>query len=176
MEAINTMRIIRSLIETAGIFVKAAVIAGFIVLFIVQVSVVHGHSMEPNIHPEQRIVVEKVSYQFYEPQRGDIVVIEVPDSDIPLIKRVIGLESETVEIKENHVYVNGRVLDESYLTNIHQSDYGPTLVPAEHVFVMGDNRPDSRDSRAFGPVDIYRITGRAWFSIWPVDELGAIDN
>jgi len=170
------MRTIKSLIEMAGIFVKTAVIAGFIVLFIAQVTVVNGHSMEPNIHPEQRIVVEKISYQFYEPQRGDVVVIELPDSEIPLIKRVIGLEREMIEIRDNQVYIDGRILDETYLTNIQQADYGPMAVPVEHVFVMGDNRPYSRDSRAFGPVDIYRITGRAWFSMWPVDELGAIDK
>lgn len=168
------MRVIRSLLETTGLFVKAAVIAGFIVLFIAQVTVVHGHSMEPNIHPEQRIIVEKISYKFYEPQRGDVVVIEVPDSEIPLIKRVIGLEGEMVEITDNQVYINGRVLNESYLANIRQPDYGPTAVPVEHVFVMGDNRSSSRDSRAFGPVDIYRITGRAWFSLWPVEQLGTV--
>ncbi len=170
------MRTIKSLIEMAEVFVKAAVIAGFIVLFIAQVTVVHGHSMEPNIHPEQRIVVEKISYRFYEPQRGDVVVIEVPDSEIPLIKRVVGLEGEMVEIRDDQVYINGRPLTESYLTNIQQADYGPTAVPVEHVFVMGDNRPYSRDSRAFGPVDIYRIMGRAWFSMWPVDEMGAIEK
>ena len=168
------MRVIRSFMETTGLFLKAAVFAGFIILFVAQVTVVHGHSMEPNIHPEQRIIVEKIGYKFYEPQRGDVVVIEVPDSEIPLIKRVIGLEGETVEIMDNQVYINGSVLNESYLTNIRQSDYGPTAVPVEHVFVMGDNRSSSRDSRAFGPVDIYRITGRAWFSIWPVEQFGAV--
>jgi signal peptidase I len=117
-----------------------------------------------------------VSYRFYEPQRGDVVVVEVPDSEIPLLKRVIGLEGETVEIRDDQVYINGRLLTESYLTNIQQADYGPTAVPVEHVFVMGDNRSNSRDSRAFGPVDIYRITGRAWLSMWPVAEIGTIDN
>jgi signal peptidase I len=170
------MRIFRSSIETVGALIKALIIAGFIVLFIVQISVVHGHSMEPNIHPKQRIVIEKASYRFHEPQRGDIVVIELPGSNSPLIKRVIGLEGETVEIRDDQVYIDGRLLNESYLTNIQQADYGPTAVPVEHVFVMGDNRPYSRDSRAFGPVDIFRITGRAWFSMWPIDEFGAIEK
>jgi signal peptidase I len=149
----------------------AFVIALLINLFLVQSTYVHGQSMEPSLHPAQRLIVEKVSYKLHIPRRGDIVVVDVEGYDIPLIKRIIGLPGETVEVRDNHVYIDGQMLDEQYLRDVIQEDYGPLRVAAGHVFVMGDNRGASNDSRYFGPVPIERVLGRAWLSYWPLQDL-----
>ncbi|MBN1643080.1 MAG: signal peptidase I [Anaerolineae bacterium] len=161
----------RPLIEVLETVAPAFVIALLINLFLAQSTYVYGHSMEPNLHTDQRLVVEKVSYRLHAPQRGDIVVVSVPNSEIPLIKRVIGLPGEVIAIQDNHVTIDGVPLDEAYLDDVVQRDYGPHEVPAGHVFVMGDNRGASNDSRYFGPVREDQIIGRAWFSYWPLGEM-----
>lgn len=153
---------------------KSLIVAAAIIMFIGQVTVVEGRSMEPTLHDNQRLVMDKISYEFYEPARGDVVVIEIADSEKALIKRVIGLEGETVEIRDDRVYVNGILLAEPYQPNRPMNAYAPTTVPTEHIFVMGDNRPNSRDSRSFGTVDIYRVIGKARFSIWPPETFGIV--
>jgi signal peptidase I len=149
----------------------AFVIALLINLFVAQSTYVHGTSMEPNLHTDQRLIVEKVSYKLHPPRRGDIVVIAVDTTDVPLIKRVIGLPGEAVQIRDNRVYVNGVMLQETYLDDIAQRNYGPFEVPPGHVFVMGDNRNASNDSRAFGAVPFEHILGRAWLSYWPPEDV-----
>ncbi|MEM7030718.1 MAG: signal peptidase I [Chloroflexota bacterium] len=125
-------------------------------------------------------MIEKVSYRFQTPSRGDIVVIKVPHSDLPLIKRVIGLPGEVIEIKGDAVFADGYRLPEPYLTDdstTQQSRYttDPILIPAGHIFVMGDNREASNDSRAFGPINMDAIVGRAWLSYWPITDLGPLN-
>ncbi len=159
------------LVATLG---KSLIFAVAIIMFIGQVTIVEGRSMEPTLHDNQRLVMDKISYEFYEPARGDVVIIEIPSSDKALIKRVIGLAGETVEIRENQVYINGELLAEPYQPNRPISTHPPITVPTEHIFVMGDNRPHSRDSRAFGTVDIYRVVGKARFSIWPPETFGVV--
>ena len=160
------------LVEIVDTILPALVIAVLINLFVAQGTWVHGQSMEPNLHTDQRLIVEKVSYPLRGPRRGDIVVVLVEGYEVPPIKRVIGLPGETVEIREGHVWVDGRTLDESYLADIRQHDYGPYTVPVGHVFVMGDNRNVSGDSRLFGSVPLSNVWGRAWLSYWPLDEFG----
>lgn len=160
------------LVET---ILPAVVIAVLINFFLAQATQVHGQSMEPTLHSDQRLVVEKVSYRFHGPRRGDIVVLKSPQEDSELlIKRVIGLPSETVEIRQGRVYINGQGLDEPYLARFAGGNWGPIIVPPLHVFVLGDNRGFSNDSRAFGMVPIKNIVGRAWVSYWPLDEVGAV--
>jgi signal peptidase I len=149
----------------------AFVIALLINLFVAQSTYVHGSSMEPNLHTDQRLIVEKVSYKLHPPHRGDIVVVAVDTSETPLIKRVIGLPGETIQIRDNQVWVNGVALEESYLADVLQHNYGPFDVPPGHVFVMGDNRGASNDSRAFGAVPLDQIVGRAWLSYWPPEDV-----
>lgn len=161
-------------VEVIATLIKTLVITGAILLFVGQVTIVQGFSMEPNLHTDQRLIIDKISYQFYEPERGDIVVVEIPTSEVPLIKRVIAVAGERIEIKQGVVFINGVQLDEPYLTSIGSTNLKETLIPSEHVFVMGDNRPNSRDSRAFGAVDIYRITAKARFSLWPPDDFGIL--
>jgi signal peptidase I len=156
--------------------VKTAVLTLLFIYFIAQTSVVYGKSMEPVLHTDQRLIIEKVSYHFEQPQRGNIVVVDVPDSDIPLIKRVIGLPGETLEIKQNQVYIDGVALTEPYLESSRQHNFGPIPIPDNHLFVMGDNRLVSRDSRAFGAVSLDQIRGRAWVSYWPMQDIGIFDQ
>ena len=131
--------------------------------------------MEPNLHNNERLIIEKISYRFGEPQRGDIVVLRPPRrASVPLIKRVIGLPGDTVEIKSNQVYINGDPLMEDYLDQPTLGTMLPRLVPEGHVLVLGDNRRASNDSRSFGMVPYEDIIGRAWLRYWPPDDMGLI--
>ena len=159
-------------LEVLETIAPAFVIALLINLFLAQSTYVHGQSMEPNLHTDQRLIVEKVSYRLHPPRRGDIVIIDVDTSDVPLIKRVVGLPGETIAIRQNQVLINGVALEEEYLQDIKQNDYGPVQVPAGQIFVMGDNRNASNDSRYFGAVAFDRVIGRAWISYWPLEDVG----
>lgn len=164
---------LREILET---ILPAIFIAILINLFLAQPTRVHGQSMEPSLHTDQRLIVEKISYHLHGPRRGDVVVFSMPQqSDELLIKRVIGLPGETVEIRSGKVYVNGAILDEPYLEQETRGQFGPVVVPPLHVFVLGDNRSFSNDSRAFDAVPIKDILGRAWFSYWPLQNLGTLD-
>lgn len=161
--------------EVLDTALPAFIVALLINLFLAQGTYVHGQSMEPNLHSDQRLIIEKVSYRLHSPRRGDVIVIRLDEYEIPLIKRVVGMPGETVEVRDNYVYLNGELLDEGYLSSTIQQNYGPVRVPLDHVFVMGDNRNASNDSRAFGAVHVNRIVGRAWLSYWPLDEIGLFD-
>lgn len=162
-------------LELGETVLPAIVIAVLINLFLAQATRVYGHSMEPNLHTDQRLVVEKVSYRIHGPHRGDVVVIRLPERGPELlIKRVIGLPGETIEVRDGSVYINGQPLNEPYLTRQTSGSYGPTLIPEGQVFVMGDNRGASNDSRVFGPVPMDRIVGRAWVSYWPPEFFGLV--
>lgn len=144
---------------------------------------VDGPSMEPSFFTGQRIIVSRVSYLLGEPERGDIIVFESPDDpaeDPPLIKRLIGLPGDTVEIRETEVYVNGARLDEPYFVNrpctpSNCPDNSWTLGPNEY-FVMGDNRNRSRDSRRFGPITREHIIGEALVRYWPPADWGIVEH
>ena len=172
----NALKMIRLwLIELGETVLPAIVIAVLINLFLAQATRVYGSSMEPNLHTDQRLVVEKVTYRLHGPRRGDVVVLRMPERGPELlIKRVIALAGETVEIRDGTVYIDHQPLDESYLVRRSGSTYGPTIVPEGHVFVMGDNRGASNDSRVFGAVSIDHIVGRAWVSYWPLEFLGVV--
>ena len=161
---------IRDVLET---ILPAFLIVLVVNLFLAQATRVEGQSMEPNLHNNQRLIIEKISCRFHPPRRGDIVVIKMPNrhSD-PLIKRVVGLPGETIEIRDGHVYINGRVLQEPYLQQLTYGNAGPHVIAPEYVFVLGDNRGASNDSRSFGEVKLSNIVGHAWFRYWPLDEAG----
>jgi signal peptidase I len=163
------------LVELGETVLPAIVIAVLINLFLAQATRVYGSSMEPNLHTDQRLVVEKVSYRLHAPRRGDVVVVRMPERGPDLlIKRVIGLPGETIDIRDGVVHINQQPLDEPYLVRATSSTYGPTKVPEGHVFVLGDNRGASNDSRVFGAVSMDRIVGRAWLSYWPLEQLGVV--
>jgi signal peptidase I len=172
--------LVRELLET---IVPAVLIALLINLFMAQATRVHGQSMEPNLHTDQRLVVEKLSYNRYlrqylgfeGPQYGDVVVVRLPtQSNELLIKRVIGLPGDVVEIHDGQVFVNNQALDEPYVPTGTAGSYGPTTVPPLNIFILGDNRNFSNDSRSFGTVPLKNVVGRAWFSYWPIDQIGFV--
>jgi signal peptidase I len=163
----------REVIETV---LPAVAIALVINLFLAQATQVLGQSMEPTLHSSQRVVVEKVTYRFlHGPRRGDIVVINLPEQTDMLIKRVVALPGETVEVRAGKVYVDGELLEENWTTTPGGGSYGPKIIPPLHIFVLGDNRGASNDSRSFGPVAIEHVVGHAWFSYWPLEYIGFVD-
>jgi signal peptidase I len=168
--------LLQALREIAETVIPAVIIALVINLFLAQATQVLGQSMEPNLHSTQRVVVEKVTYRFFHgPRRGDIIVISLPEQSEMLIKRVVGLPGETIEVRGGQVYIDGGPLDESWTVNPGGGSYGPRDIPPLHVFVMGDNRGASNDSRSFGPVAIEHIVGHAWFSYWPLEYVGFVE-
>lgn len=166
------LRVVREVLETV---VPAIVIALLIHAFLAQATRVYGQSMEPNLHTDMRLVVEKLSYKLHPPQRGDVVVLRLRPGDDLLIKRVIALPGEEVSIHDGKVYINGQPLDEPYLASETRGNLAPRVVPPLHVFVMGDNRQASNDSRSFGPVHVDNILGKAWLVYWPLSEVGTVD-
>jgi len=170
------LRLLRGLREVLETVLPALLIALLINVFLGQATRVEGQSMEPNLHTDQRLVVEKVSYRLHGPQRFDIIVLKLPQQgDELLIKRVVGLPGETVEIRDGRVYINGEQLAEPFITdNTRPGRSEKIIVPPLHVFVMGDNRNHSNDSRSFGPVPIENVVGRAWLSYWPPEEMGLV--
>lgn len=167
---------IREWLIVVAIAITAAVVMK---VFVVQQFYVSGHSMDSTLHDLDRVLVNKLSYDLHDPNRGDVVVLEegVGVQERDLIKRVIALPGETIEIKNCVVYIDDRVLTEPYLdpaltsaSNCGAANYGPLKIQPDHVFVMGDNRPNSGDSRGgLGPVDYDKIVGRAFVVIWPKD-------
>ncbi len=122
-------------------------------------------SMQPTLHEGEYVIVEKVSYLLHPPERGDIIVFKHPGED--LIKRVIGLPGDTLEIQGGRVHINGSVLTEPYLTEPIRSTLPAQKIEAGRYFVMGDNRNNSSDSRAFGAIPAGDIIGRAAIIYWP---------
>jgi signal peptidase I len=167
---------LRGLREIAETVVPAVAIALVINIFLAQATQVLGQSMEPTLHSAQRVVVEKVTYRFvHGPRRGDIVVIDLPGQTDMLIKRVVGLPGEAVEVRSGQVYIDGELLDEPWAAGSGGSHYGPKTIPPLHIFVLGDNRGASNDSRSFGPVKIEHVVGHAWFSYWPLEHVGFVE-
>lgn len=188
--------------ELPVLLVVALVLAFLLRTFVVQVFYIPSSSMEPTLRINDRMVVEKVTYLFRDPVRGDVVVFEgdedadgdddrtagervvrgvgqflgvVPTSARDFVKRVIGLPGDEVEITDGVVRVNGVVLDEPYVSFEDPSDYGPVTVPEGTLFFLGDNRPNSSDSRrGLGFVPIGRVVGRAVVIIWPLDHTGML--
>lgn len=126
---------------------------------------------------------ENVVYPFDPPERGDIVVFDPPvnGADQPYIKRVIGLPGETIEIRNGQVFVDSLRIEESYLEGESTFCPGgqecePAIIPEGSVFVLGDNRDNSQDSRLFGPVPVDNIIGKAWVTYWPTDEIGVVPH
>ena len=161
--------------EIVATILPAIVIALLIQMFLAQSTIVYGQSMEPNLHQDQRLVVEKVSYRLHGPQRGDIVILPDPGKGpLPLIKRVVGLPGERISIAAGKIYADGVVLDEAYLAQVTSGDGRSWQVPPMQVFVMGDNRGNSRDSRYFGTVPVETLIGHAVFRFWPLDKFGLV--
>ncbi len=165
----------------------AVVLALLVHLFLVQATKVRGQSMQPNIRPDERLIMEKVSLYFRKPRHNEIVVLAMPASAALIVKRVVGLPGDTLEIQQGHVFVNGSEVAPAYDTaprwrvfvggneveapsryGESHSSYGPITLADDSYFVLGDNRDNSNDSRAFGPVPRDLIKGRVWVRFWPL--------
>ena len=167
----------RGLLDWIVVIGIALLVAFVVRTFVLAHFVVDGESMMTTLHDGDRVFVNKLSYRLHDPNRGDVVVLHEMNTGVPqrdLIKRVIALEGETVEMRSCEVRVDGEVLEEPYLDpveigpeNLCGGDFGPVVIPEDHVFVMGDNRDGSQDSRAIGPVDEDDIVGRAFVVFWP---------
>ena len=182
----------RSVLEWVGVVLGALIVALLVKHFLFAAYYIPSPSMEPTLTDGDRIVVNKLSYRLHEVNRGDVVVFRrampQPDGINELIKRVIALPGETVEVVDGRVYVDGGLLLEPYLTARDSTGgfalppgcIGPPdsinrcTVPDDHVFVMGDNRRNSKDSRVFGPVAESGIVGRAFLRVWPLGDLGRL--
>ena len=153
--------------------VGAIILALLIRTFIVELYIVDGPSMRPTLQHEERLVVNKFIYRVRNPKHGEVVIFRYPrDPSRDFIKRVIGVAGDTVEIKEGHVYVNDEIIREDYILEKTRTEYPKTTIPEGTIFVLGDNRGNSDDSRfpdvGFVPLD--NVKGKAMLVFWPVDE------
>ena len=171
----------RWLIETILLVALAFVIAFGIRTFIVEPFIVPTGSMIPTIQIDNRVLAEKLTYRFVrEPRYGDIVVFPDPKGEHPhLIKRVIATAGQTVDLKDGKVVVDGHELVEPYTHNLPSqplsADYKfPLTVPPGKLWVMGDNRTNSGDSRVFGPIDVGAVQGHAIWTYWPLKAFGRL--
>jgi signal peptidase I len=156
-----------------------AVVVFFLLQTTVQSFIVFGPSMEDSFHDQQRLLVLKsrVAYAFHEPERGDVTVFHPPgDRRGDYIKRIIGLPGDTVEVKNETVFVNDIELKESYIKESPDYTFQPTEVPEDSYFVLGDNRNNSNDSHSGWTVPRQNIIGKVWLSIWPPGEWGPTPN
>ena len=151
----------------------AVILALFIIVFVVQSYRVDGASMENTLFHGERLMVDKLTYRFREPRRGEIIVLNMPRSRF--IKRIIAVGGDSIQERSGVIHVNGAALDEPYVDNKTTMNWGPFLVPEGHVWVMGDNRPRSDDSRGtVGFLPNGDIVGRALFRYWPLNRFGGV--
>lgn len=165
-------RILREFAETIAL---TTVVFLFLVTFIIQGYKVDGTCMEPNLSTGQRLLGNKFIYRFEHPVRGDVIVFQYPpDPRKTFIKRIIGMPGETVEIRAGKVYVDGRKLDERpYVKNTPHGDFPRQTIPRDSVFVLGDNRDQSNDSRYWGYLPLKNIQAKAWLRYWPASRMTA---
>jgi signal peptidase I len=157
------------------LLVSFALVFGFVRPFVMEAFWIPSGSMIPTLQIGDRVLVNKFIYRFTDPRRGDIIVFEsVDNSNEDLIKRVVGLPGDKIAVRGGKLFVNGEPQKEPY-TNKKLPDrsfYAQTTVPKNHVFVMGDNRGNSADSRVFGPLPEKNIEGEAFLRFWPPDRIG----
>ena len=139
-------------------------------LFVAQPVLTDGHSMEPTLHDGDALVIDRISYRFTDPAIGDIVMAVTPDTRESVVKRVVAVGGDSIGIDDGVLVRNGQPVDEPYANDDQMGGYywGPIVVPAGHVFLLGDNRLESIDSRSYGPVSIDDVEGRYSFRVWPL--------
>ncbi|MDD4937856.1 MAG: signal peptidase I [Candidatus Shapirobacteria bacterium] len=174
------LEFIQSIVLALSVFV-------LIYLFVAQPNEVKGSSMYPNFVDKEYLLTDKLSYQFGDPKRGDVVIFKAPASEscsaegCEYIKRVIGMPGDRVMIENGDVYLNGELLDQSFLPDgvmTEEEEYiqegVELIVPDGQYLCFGDNRPNSRDGRAFGPIDRSSIVGKAFLKYWPIHSIGLV--
>ena len=158
--------------------VAFVLVFGFVRPFVVEAYRIPTESMVPTLEVGDRALANKFIYRFTDPERRDIVVFDSvdEDDDQTLIKRVVGVAGDEIQVQGGVLYVNGEAQDEPYLNDadLSRGFYGPTVVPEGHIFVMGDNRGNSADSRVFGPLPLENLKGEAFMRFWPVSNISTI--
>lgn len=188
------------LYELPGLLLAALVVAVVIKTFVIQPFYIPSGSMIPTLEIDDRVMVSKVNDLFGDIERGEILVFENPyrvveQESVPeavvrsvlealgirtspyddLVKRVIALEGEEIQIRDSEVLIDGVAIDEPYLNEGSlMPDFGPQVIPPDHLFMMGDNRNSSSDGRVFGPIPVDDVIGEAVIRIWPLDRLGGL--
>jgi signal peptidase I len=179
------------LLEIAETLVLTLIIFFVIQTFVAQPYKVQQQSMEHTLEPDQYVLVDKLTPRFGPYNRGDIVVFTppaalAPEDGTPFIKLVIGLGGDTIEVRDGSVYVNGTKINEPYLyadapgdpvqaTSV-QGDQHNWVIPAGDLFLLGDHRENSSDSRVFGTVAVNKVIGRAWLRYWPLGVFGILST
>jgi len=174
------LEFIQSIVLALAVFV-------LLYLFVAQPNEVKGNSMLPNFVTGEYLLTDKLTYNFSDPKRGDVVVFKAPstepcaEDECEYIKRIIGVPGDRVMILDGRVYLNGQVLDQSFLPSDFVTDSGSFLmegvevvIPENQYLCFGDNRSHSRDGREFGPIDKSLIVGKAFFKYWPVGSVGLV--
>lgn len=186
------------LFQWIRIILVSVILAILLRAFVIEPVFVDGPSMQDTLSTGNRLIVYKLGYYFAHPQNGDIIVIKIKEGsidnlpfiksipflikaipivdEVDYIKRVIGVPGDTIDIKDGYVYINGKKLIETYAKGATDSAglTGSMMIPENKVYVLGDNRKNSRDSRQMGLIDINKIKGKAVLRIWPLDEFGSI--
>ena len=162
----------RTVVEVIVILVAAFAIAMLVQFFLVKPFTISQISMEPTLMNGERVLVNRVTFHFREPRRGDIVVFHSTAESEDLVKRVVGVAGDRIEVKAGALYVNGVRQAEPYLNEQDiQGVFAETTVPQCAVFVMGDNRNDSLDSRVFGAISKSAIIGKVFVVYWPLNHI-----
>lgn len=166
--------------EVISTIVIAFILAMILRTFVVEGRIIPSGSMMPTLQLQDRVMVNKFIYRFKEPQRGDIVVFDPPEalhSKDDYIKRIIGLPGETIEMKDGNVYIDGRALNEPYLLEPVNYEFGPVTVPEDSLLVLGDNRNISFDSHMWNAwLTQDRLKGKAFMIYWPVNHITLLDR
>lgn len=178
----TTLSLWKRMGENLQIVVIALFLALLIRTFVAEPRYIPSDSMVPTLQVGDRLVVEKVSYRVYTPATGDIVVFDPPQKlqvqgyakDQAFIKRVIGIEGNTVAIENGKVYLNNQPLGEDYVAEPPNYQWGPEVIPKDQLFVMGDNRNNSNDSHIWGFLPKKNVIGHACFRFWPLDRIGQV--
>lgn len=171
---------LRSVLSWVWVLVSAVLLAVLMRTFLIAAFYIPSESMEPVLEVGDRLLVSKLSYRIGDPDPGDVVVFRTPPSMQPaqtaeLIKRVVAVGGQTVGADNGRLIVDGVPVDEEYLPDgVYTRDFGPLPVPHGYVFVMGDNRGSSQDSRVFGAIPESEIVGRAFARFWPPTRLGGL--
>ncbi|SKB76431.1 signal peptidase I [Lachnospiraceae bacterium] len=164
------MKAFKEIVEWVIVILVAVLVSLFINNFIIVNATVPSSSMEKTIMTNDRVIGFRLAYMSNEPERGDIIIFRFPDDEsILYIKRIIGMPGETVDIRDGKVFIDGKELDEPYLSVVTEGDYGPYEVPEGHYFMLGDNRNNSADSRFWKNTYLSadKIVGKAVLRYWP---------
>lgn len=171
------------ILEYAKTIIIALVLSFLVKTYVAEARFIPSESMLPTLKIGDHLIIDKIFYEIKgigELKRGDIVVFDPPPSansktEIPFIKRIIGLPGETISIKNGTVYINGEPLNEPYILEKPRANFQPLIIPDNTIFLMGDNRNNSFDSRFWGPLPVENIIGIAEFRYYPFNEIGTID-